>query len=176
MLEVSNLSKIFPDKKLFTNVSLKFLPGNVYGIIGANGVGKSTFLKILAGEVEASEGEIIKDKNSRMSVLSQNQNEFDDFNVTQTVIMGNKELYELGLAKNAIYENPEATLEDYEKASLMEQKYGEMGGWNAENDAQNLLSNLGIAKSKWNLKWSNLKQMKKLKFYSLKHYLEILIF
>lgn len=76
MLEVSNLSKIFPDKKLFTNVSLKFLPGNVYGIIGANGVGKSTFLKILAGEVEASEGEIIKDKNSRMSVLSQNLNEF----------------------------------------------------------------------------------------------------
>lgn len=163
MLEVSNLSKIFPDKKLFTNVSLKFLPGNVYGIIGANGVGKSTFLKILAGEVEASEGEIIKDKNSRMSVLSQNQNEFDDFNVTETVIMGNKELYELGLAKNAIYENPEATLEDYEKASLMEQKYGEMGGWNAENDAQNLLSNLGIAKSKWNLKMKQLKANEKVK-------------
>ena len=93
MLEVSNLSKVFPDKKLFTNVNLKFLPGNVYGIIGANGAGKSTFLKILSGEIEPTEGQIIKDKNARLSVLSQNQNEFDDFNVTEVVIMGNKELY-----------------------------------------------------------------------------------
>ncbi|GAA8717609.1 ABC transporter ATP-binding protein [Chlamydia abortus] len=128
MLEVSNLSKVFPDKKLFTNVNLKFLPGNVYGIIGANGAGKSTFLKILSGEIEPTEGQIIKDKNARLSVLSQNQNEFDDFNVTEVVIMGNKELYDLNIEKNKIYENPNATTEDYEKASLLEQKYGEMGG------------------------------------------------
>jgi len=102
MLEVSNLSKVFPDKKLFTNVNLKFLPGNVYGIIGANGAGKSTFLKILSGEIEPTEGQIIKDKNARLSVLSQNQNEFDDFNVTEVVIMGNKELYDLNIEKNKI--------------------------------------------------------------------------
>ncbi|RMA77472.1 ATPase subunit of ABC transporter with duplicated ATPase domains [Metamycoplasma subdolum] len=163
MLEVVGLSKIFPDKKLFTNVNLKFLPGNVYGIIGANGVGKSTFLKILSGEIEASEGSVIKDKNSRLSVLSQNQNEFDDYIATNVVIMGNKELYDLNLEKNAIYENPNATMEDYEKASLLEQKFGEMGGWNAENDAQTLLSNLGIAKEKWNAKMSTLKASEKVK-------------
>ena len=119
MLEVSNLSKIFSDKKLFSNVNLKFLPGNVYGIIGANGVGKSTFLKILSGEQEQSEGQIIKDKNARLSVLGQNQNEFDNLIVTEVVIMGNKELYDLNIEKNRIYENPNATSEDYEKASLL---------------------------------------------------------
>ena len=163
MLEVSNLSKIFSDKKLFSNVNLKFLPGNVYGIIGANGVGKSTFLKILSGEQEQSEGQIIKDKNARLSVLGQNQNEFDNLIVTEVVIMGNKELYDLNIEKNRIYENPNATSEDYEKASLLEQKYGEMGGWNAENDAQTLLSNLGIEKSKWETKMSELKANEKVK-------------
>lgn len=163
MLEVSNLSKVFPDKKLFTNVNLKFLPGNVYGIIGANGAGKSTFLKILSGEIEPTEGQIIKDKNARLSVLSQNQNEFDDFNVTEVVIMGNKELYDLNIEKNKIYENPNATTEDYEKASLLEQKYGEMGGWNAENDAQQLLASLGIEKEKWNLLMKELKASEKVK-------------
>ncbi|AWX69529.1 ABC-F family ATP-binding cassette domain-containing protein [[Mycoplasma] anseris] len=163
MLEVCGLSKIFSDKKLFTNVNLKFLPGNVYGIIGANGVGKSTFLKILSGEVEASEGQIVKEKNARMSVLSQNQDEYNDFIVTDVVIMGNKELYNLNLEKNQIYENPEATMEDYERASHLEEKYGEMGGWNAENDAQTLLSNLGIDKTKWTIKMSELKANEKVK-------------
>ncbi|WP_330463137.1 ABC-F family ATP-binding cassette domain-containing protein [Metamycoplasma gateae] len=163
MLDVCGISKIFPDKKLFSNINLKFLPGNVYGIIGANGVGKSTFLKILSGEVEASEGQIVKDKNARMSVLSQNQDEFNDFNVTDVVIMGNKELYEINIEKNKIYENPEATMEDYEKASHLEQIYGEMGGWNAENDAQTLLSNLGLEPEKWNMKMSELKANEKVK-------------
>lgn len=163
MLDVCGISKIFPDKKLFSNINLKFLPGNVYGIIGANGVGKSTFLKILSGEIEASEGQIIKDKNARMSVLSQNHDEYNDYNVTDVVIMGNKELYQINLEKNKIYENPEATMEDYEKASVLEQQYGEMGGWNAENDAQTLLSNLGIESSKWNLKMSELKANEKVK-------------
>ncbi|WP_373435707.1 ABC-F family ATP-binding cassette domain-containing protein [Metamycoplasma equirhinis] len=163
MLDVCGISKIFPDKKLFSNVNLKFLPGNVYGIIGANGAGKSTFLKILSGEIEASEGQIIKEKNARMSVLSQNQNEFDEFIATDVVIMGNKEMYELNIQKNKIYEDPNATVEDYEKASMLEQKYGEMGGWNAENDAQILLSNLGIAPEKWNAKMSELLANEKVK-------------
>ncbi|WP_412031812.1 ABC-F family ATP-binding cassette domain-containing protein [Metamycoplasma buccale] len=163
MLEVIGLSKVFPDKKLFTNVNLKFLPGNVYGIIGANGAGKSTFLRILSNEIEASEGQIIKDKNARMSVLSQNQNEFDNYNVTDVVIMGNQEMYNINIEKNKIYENPEATTEDYERASLLEQKYGEMGGWNAENDAQTLLSNLGIVPEKWNLMMKDLKANEKVK-------------
>ncbi|TPR54334.1 ABC-F family ATP-binding cassette domain-containing protein [Metamycoplasma neophronis] len=163
MLDVCGISKIFPDKKLFTNVNLKFLPGNVYGIIGANGVGKSTFLKILSGEIEASEGQIIKEKNARMSVLSQNQNEYDEYNVTDVVIMGNKELYELNIEKNKIYEDPNATDEDYERASNLEAKYGEMGGWSAENDAQTLLSNLGLEPEKWNMKMADLKANEKVK-------------
>ncbi|MBN0970677.1 ABC-F family ATP-binding cassette domain-containing protein [Mycoplasma phocoeninasale] len=163
MLEISNLSKIFPDKKLFTNVNLKFLPGNVYGIIGANGVGKSTFLKIISGEIEASGGQIIKEKNARMSVLSQNQNEYDDFIVTEVVIMGNKELYDLNIEKNNIYLDPNATDKDFERASHLEQKYGEMGGWNSENDAQILLSNLGIGPEKWEMKMSDLKANDKVK-------------
>lgn len=163
MLDVCGISKIFPDKKLFSNINLKFLPGNVYGIIGANGVGKSTFLKILSGEVEATEGQIVKEKNARMSVLSQNQDEFNDYNVTDVVIMGNKELYQINIEKNKIYENPEATMEDYEKASHLEQLFGEMGGWNAENDAQTLLSNLGIEPEKWNMQMSELKANEKVK-------------
>ncbi|AWX42933.1 ABC transporter ATPase [Metamycoplasma cloacale] len=163
MLEVCGLSKIFSDKKLFTNVNLKFFPGNVYGIIGANGVGKSTFLKILAGEIEASEGSVIKEKNARLSTLSQNQDEFNDFIVTDVVIMGNRELYDLNIEKNKIYEDPNATMEDYERASHLEEKFGEMGGWNAENDAQTLLSNLGVDKEKWYLKMSELKSNEKIK-------------
>lgn len=163
MLDVCGISKIFPDKKLFTNVNLKFLPGNVYGIIGANGVGKSTFLKILSGEIEPSEGQIVKEKNARMSVLSQNQDEFNELNVTDVVVMGNKELFDLNIEKNKIYEDPNATMEDYERASHLEQKFGELGGWNAENDAQTLLANLGIAQSKWNLKMKELKANEKVK-------------
>ncbi|MCU4117259.1 ATP-binding cassette domain-containing protein [Mycoplasma zalophi] len=163
MLEVQNLSKVFSDKKLFQNVNLKFLEGNTYGIIGANGVGKSTFLRIISGQEEPSSGEIIKSKGSRISVLSQDQNAFDEFNVTDVVIMGNDELYKIQVEKNAIYENPESSIEDYEKASLLEEKFGEMGGWTAENDAQILLSGLGIDESKWNLPMSKLKAIEKVK-------------
>ncbi|MBN0919346.1 ABC-F family ATP-binding cassette domain-containing protein [[Mycoplasma] gypis] len=163
MLEVQNLSKIFSDKKLFQNVNLKFLPGNTYGIIGANGVGKSTFLKIISGQEEQSSGQVIKPKTARLSVLSQNQNEFDDKNVTEVVIMGNQDLYKIQEEKNAIYMNPEASMEDYERASHLEEKFGEMGGWTAENDAQTLLSGLGIEEEKWNLPMSKLKANEKVK-------------
>ncbi|MGZ9413516.1 ABC-F family ATP-binding cassette domain-containing protein [Mycoplasma sp. Z386] len=163
MLEIKNLSKIFYDKKLFDNVNLKFTEGNTYGIIGANGAGKSTFLKIISGQIEASSGEIIKDKNQRISVLSQDHNMYNDFNVTDVVIMGNEELFKIQQEKNAIYENPEATEEDYTKAGELEEKFGLMGGWNAENDAQILLSGLDIPKEKWNVKMSDLKASQKVK-------------
>ncbi|CAC13863.1 ABC TRANSPORTER ATP-BINDING PROTEIN [Mycoplasmopsis pulmonis] len=163
MLEVQGLSKIFSDKKLFENVNLKFTEGNVYGIIGANGAGKSTFLKILAGTIEQTSGTILKEKNKRISTLGQNHNEFDDEIVTDVVIMGNDVLYEIKNKKDAIYNNPDATEKDYTLASELEEKYGEMGGWNAENDAQVLLSSLTIDKDKWYLKMKELKANEKVK-------------
>lgn len=146
MIEVKNLSMVFPDKKLFESVNLSFKEGNTYGIIGANGAGKSTFLKIVAGEVEATHGEIHIESGRRVSVLSQERDGFDEQVVTRTVIEGNHELHEIEKKKNAIYENPDATEKDYEEASKLEEIYGEMGGWNAEKDAQSLLDALGIAK------------------------------
>ncbi|VEU59548.1 ABC-F family ATP-binding cassette domain-containing protein [Mesomycoplasma neurolyticum] len=163
MLEIRNLSKVFSDKKLFSNVNLKFVEGNTYGIIGANGAGKSTFLKILANQVEATSGEVVKDKNQRISVLSQDHNMYNDYTVTDTVIMGNEILYNIQKEKNAIYENPDSTEEDYTKAGELEEQYGLLGGWSAENDAQILLSALDIPKDKWNSKMSELKASQKVK-------------
>ncbi|VEU76534.1 ABC-F family ATP-binding cassette domain-containing protein [Mycoplasmopsis columboralis] len=163
MLEVQNLSKIFSDKKLFEGVNLKFTEGNTYGIIGANGAGKSTFLKILSGQVEQTSGNVIIEKNKRISVLSQDHNAYDDFVVTEVVIMGNTDLYAIKEQKDAIYANPEATMEDYEKAAELEEKFGELGGWTAENDAQELLSNLSIPKDKWNSLMKDLTANQKIK-------------
>ncbi|WP_036452939.1 ABC-F family ATP-binding cassette domain-containing protein [Mycoplasma buteonis] len=163
MLEVQNLSKIFTDKKLFENVNLKFTAGNTYGIIGANGAGKSTFLKMLAGNIEPTSGQILKEKNKRISVLSQDHNAYDEFEVTEVVIMGNTDLYAIKEAKDKIYANPEATMEDYERAAELEDQYGQLGGWTAENDAQELLSNLNIPKDKWNEKMSELTANQKIK-------------
>ncbi|WP_322876452.1 ABC-F family ATP-binding cassette domain-containing protein [Mycoplasmopsis felis] len=163
MLEVQNLSKIFSDKKLFENVNLKFTEGNTYGVIGANGAGKSTFLKIIAGEIESSSGQVIKEKNKRISVLSQDHNTYNDMIVTDVVIMGNTDLYSVKTEKDAIYANPEATMEDYTRAGELEDKFGELGGWTAENDAQELLSNLSIPKDKWNVLMSELTANQKIK-------------
>ncbi|WP_406614494.1 ABC-F family ATP-binding cassette domain-containing protein [Mycoplasma corogypsi] len=163
MLEVQNLSKVFSDKKLFENVNLKFTEGNTYGIIGANGAGKSTFLKILAGTIEATSGQILREKNKRISVLSQDHNAYDDFDVTEVVIMGNTDLYKVKAEKDAIYANPEATMEDYEKAAELEEKFGELGGWTAENDAQELLNDLHIPKEKWNAPMRELTANQKIK-------------
>ena len=163
MLEVDNLSKIFSDKKLFENVTLKFTEGNTYGIIGANGAGKSTFLKILAGEVESTSGFVKKDKNARLSVLSQDHNAYNEMIVTEVVIMGNSELHKIKKEKDAIYANPNATMEDYEKAGELEDKYGELGGWTAENDAQELLSGLNIPKEKWEVQMKELTANQKIK-------------
>ncbi|WP_322875537.1 ATP-binding cassette domain-containing protein [Mycoplasmopsis felis] len=163
MLEVQNLSKIFSDKKLFENVNLKFTEGNTYGVIGANGAGKSTFLKIIAGEIESSSGQVIKEKNKRISVLSQDHNTYNDMIVTDVVIMGNTDLYSVKTEKDAIYANPDATMEDYTRAGELEDKFGELGGWTAENDAQELLSNLSIPKDKWNVLMSELTANQKIK-------------
>ncbi|MGL4343385.1 MAG: ABC-F family ATP-binding cassette domain-containing protein [Metamycoplasmataceae bacterium] len=163
MLEVRNLSKIFLDKKLFNEVNLKFLEGNTYGVIGANGAGKSTFLKILSGEIEATSGEIYVEKNKRISVLEQDHNKYNEMDVTELVIMGNKDLFEIQKEKNEIYENENATDKDYERASELEELFGEKGGWSAENDAQILLEALGIPKEKFNYKVKDLKSSEKIK-------------
>ncbi|UVD81647.1 ATP-binding cassette domain-containing protein [Mycoplasma iguanae] len=163
MLEVRNLSKIFSDKKLFDNVNLKFIEGNTYGIIGANGAGKSTFLKILAKEIEPSSGEVFIEKERRISVLSQDHNMYNDYVVTDVVIMGNQKLYEIQKEKNDIYADPNASEEDYTRAGELEEQFGMMGGWSAENDAQILLSGLGIEKEKWNLQMKDLKAAQKVK-------------
>ncbi|WKX02368.1 ABC-F family ATP-binding cassette domain-containing protein [Candidatus Mycoplasma mahonii] len=163
MIDIIGLGKAFSDKKLFINVNLTFLKGNTYGIIGANGAGKSTFLKIISGDIESSEGQVIISKNTRLSSLSQDQNLFDDKVVTNAVVMGNKDLYAIQEKKNTIYENPEATEDDYNEAAHLEEEFGAKGGWNSENDAQILLSGLGIEKKLWDAKMSDLKATDKVK-------------
>ncbi len=144
MISVSNISLRYGKRVLFDEVNVKFVPGNCYGVIGANGAGKSTFLKILSGEIDATTGRVEIEKGKRMSVLKQNHFEFDEFPVLETVIMGNKELYQIIKEKEAIYSKEDFTDEDGIRASELEEKYGEMEGWNAESDAASLLSGLGI--------------------------------
>ncbi len=144
MLTVQNLAFQFGKRTLFDDVNIKFTPGNCYGVIGANGAGKSTFLKILAGQLDATRGGIEIEPGNRMAVLKQNHFEFDEETVLDTVMMGHRALYDIMIEKNAIYMDPEATEEDGLRAAELENKYGEMGGWTAESDAAELLSNLGI--------------------------------
>ncbi len=163
MIDVNNLEMRFPDKKLFENVSLKFNVGNTYGIIGPNGAGKSTFLKLLSSQLEPSKGNIHIEKNKRISILEQNHSIYDDFDVTTVVIMGNKELYEIKKEKDAIYMNPNSSSQDFEKAAELEEQYGLKGGWSADNDAQVLLSGLGIKEDKWKILMKDLKANEKVK-------------
>lgn len=144
MLTVNNLGLQYGKRVLFDEVSLKFTRGNCYGVIGANGAGKSTFLKILSGEIDPTRGEVGMTPNNRMAVLKQNHFEFEEEQVLNTVIMGHKEMYDIMVEKNAIYMNPEATEKEGLRAADLENTFGEMGGWTADNDAAELLSNLGI--------------------------------
>jgi ATPase subunit of ABC transporter with duplicated ATPase domains len=144
MLSVSNLSLRYGKRILFEDVNIRFTEGNCYGIIGANGAGKSTFLKILSGELDPSTGRVEISKDQRMSVLKQNHYQFDDFTVLETVIMGNDKLYDVMKAKDAIYAKEDFSEEDGIKAGELEAHFAEMDGWNAESDAATLLSNLGI--------------------------------
>lgn len=144
MITVSDLSVQFGKRILFQDVNMKFLPGNCYGIIGANGAGKSTFLKILYGEVENTKGTVIFGSGERLSVLKQNHFEFDDCVVLDTVLMGHSELSRIMKEKDEIYSKTDFTEEDGIKASELEEQFAEMDGWNAESSAAILLSGLGI--------------------------------
>ena len=145
MLQVNNVSLQFGSRKLFEEVNLKFTKGNCYGIIGANGAGKSTFLKILSGELEPQKGFVSLDKNERMSVLQQNQNMYDNETVLRTVMMGYKRLVEVMDEKDALYANPDFSEEDGIRAAELEGEFAEMGGYDAEFQAAQLLNALDIA-------------------------------
>jgi ATPase subunit of ABC transporter with duplicated ATPase domains len=145
MLVVSNLSLRFGKRVLFDEVNLKFTEGNCYGVIGANGAGKSTFLKILSNEIEPTSGNVSVTPGKRMAVLKQDHFEFDEFNVLETVIMGHKELYSIMKEKDAIYAKEDFTDEDGIKASHLEEKFADMNGWNAESEAGELLGSLGVS-------------------------------
>jgi ATPase subunit of ABC transporter with duplicated ATPase domains len=147
MISVNNLSLQFGKRVLFDEVNLKFVGGNCYGVIGANGAGKSTFLKILSGEIEPTKGQVSLDAGRRMAVLSQNHNAFDDVSVIDTVIMGYAKLWSVMKAKDAIYEKPDFSEADGLEASHLEAEFAEMDGWNAVSDAAALLSGLGIGES-----------------------------
>ncbi|UCS92598.1 ATP-binding cassette domain-containing protein [Echinicola marina] len=144
MISVDNLSLKFGKRTLFDEVSLKFTPGNCYGVIGANGAGKSTFLKILSGEQDSTTGSVNITPGQRMAVLKQNHFEFDEVEVLKTVIMGHKKLYAIMEEKDAIYMKPDFSEEDGLRASELEAEFAEMDGWNAESDAAAMLSGLGI--------------------------------
>jgi ATPase subunit of ABC transporter with duplicated ATPase domains len=144
MITVSNLSVQFGKRVLFQDVNLKFTPGNCYGIIGANGAGKSTFLKVLYGEVANTKGSVVFGSRERLSVLKQNHFEFDDCTVLNTVLMGHSELWKIMNEKEVLYSKTDFTEEDGLKASELEERFAEMDGWNAESNAAILLSGLGI--------------------------------
>lgn len=147
MINVSGVSVSFGEKPLFKDVNLKFTNGNCYGIIGANGAGKSTFLKVLSGEIEHDAGDISIGTGERIAVLQQNHFAFDKYSVKETVLMGHPKLYKVSKEKDAIYEKENFTDEDGIRASELEAEYGELGGWEAENEIEKMLSGLGVDES-----------------------------
>ncbi|HCN57556.1 MULTISPECIES: ABC-F family ATP-binding cassette domain-containing protein [Exiguobacterium] len=144
MITVQNVGLRFADRKLFEDVNIKFTPGNCYGLIGANGAGKSTFLKILAGDIEAQQGDVIITPGERLGVLRQNHYEYEEFQVIETVMMGHKRLYEVMKEKDAIYMKENFSDEDGMRAAELEGEFAEMNGWEAESEAAMLLQGLGI--------------------------------
>lgn len=144
MIQVNNVSLKFGKRVLFEDVNIKFTNGNCYGLIGANGSGKSTFLKILSGELETTTGEVVISKNERLSILKQDHYQFDDKRVIDVVIMGNSKLYEIMEEKNKMYAQTEFSEEDGMKLANLEAEFMDLDGWNAESDASTLLNNLGV--------------------------------
>ncbi|MCR5226098.1 MAG: ATP-binding cassette domain-containing protein [Eubacterium sp.] len=144
MISANNISLRFGKKALFEEVNITFSPGNCYGLIGANGAGKSTFLKILSGELESTTGDVTMDPGERLSVLEQDHFKYDEYSVMDTVIMGNKRLYDIMKEKDAIYAKEDFTDADGERAAELETEFAEMDGWNAEVDAATLLNGLGV--------------------------------
>ena len=145
MITVNDVSMNFSGQTLFKHVDLKFVPGNCYGIIGANGAGKSTFLRILSGDLEPTTGEVIIPKEERMSILKQDHFQYDAYTVLDTVIMGNQRLYDIMKEKDALYEKEDFTDEDGVKASELEAEFAEMNGWEAESDVSRLIQGLGLS-------------------------------
>ena len=144
MIATENVRLQYGKRVLFEDVSIKFTPGNCYGLIGANGAGKSTFMKILAGEIEPNKGNVQILPATRISVLKQDHFVYDDYPVLETVIMGHKRLYEIMKEKDGIYANPDASEEEYMRAGELEGEFADLNGWDAEPEAAKLLSGLGI--------------------------------
>ncbi len=163
MITVNNLSFHFGGQLLFKDVDLKFTPGNCYGIIGANGAGKSTFLRILCGELEPSRGEVFIPSNVRMSVLKQDHFAYEEYSVLDTVIMGNKHLYDIMKEKDALYMKEDFSDEDGLRASELEGEFAELNGWEAESDASKLIQGLGLTDDYLYMQMSSLKESEKVK-------------
>ncbi len=163
MLQVNNLGLTFGKRTLFKDVNLKFTSGNCYGVIGANGTGKSTFLKVLSKEIDSTTGEVILTDNDRVSVLKQDHNAYDDKNVIETVIMGNQKLYNIMKEKEEIYLKPDFNDEDGIRVGELEAEFAEMDGWQAESDAEILLSGIGLDRIYFNEKMENLSGEDKVK-------------
>ncbi|MEF9930834.1 MAG: ATP-binding cassette domain-containing protein, partial [Bacteroidales bacterium] len=147
MITVANVELQFGKRVLFKDVNFRFTPGNCYGVIGANGAGKSTFLKVISGEIDCTRGNVSFGPGERMSVLKQDHHEFDEYTVLDTVLMGHHVLWDIMQEKNAIYAKENFSAEDGDKAAELESKFAEMDGWNAESNAMMLLSGLGIKES-----------------------------
>lgn len=156
MISTSNISLRFGGRKLFDEVNVKFTPGNCYGLIGANGAGKSTFLKILSKEIQPTTGDVIIAADQRLSVLKQDHYAYDEIQVLKTVLMGNEKLFRIMEEKDALYANPDFSEKDGERASELESKFAELNGWEAESEAATMLAELGISND------LQLKQMKDL--------------
>jgi ATPase subunit of ABC transporter with duplicated ATPase domains len=163
MLKASNIGLRFNTRVLFDNVNIEFKDDNCYGIIGANGAGKSTFLKILSGEIESTKGEVILGKNERLSTLKQNHNEFDDYQVLETVIMGDTKLYSIMKEKEALYMKPDFSMEDGMKVAELEEEFASLNGWQADSDAAQLLAGLGIKADMLEMNMADLKDSQKVK-------------
>ena len=163
MINVNNVSLRFGGRKLFENVNIKFTPGNCYGVIGANGAGKSTFLKILSGEIEPNTGDVSIAKGVRMSVLKQDHFEYDNNRVLETVLMGNPRLFEIMKEKDELYAKADFTDEDGIKASELEGEFAEINGWEAESEASSLLQGLGITTDMHEKNMSELSGSEKIK-------------
>ncbi len=163
MLTVTGVTIRFGKRTLFEDVNIKFNKGCCYGIIGANGAGKSTFLKVLSGDIEPSKGEVSKEKTERISVLKQDHFAYEDYRVLDTVIMGNQELYSIMKEKDEIYSKPDFSEEDGMKAAKLEERFAELDGWNAEADAAVLLNDVGIETEKHEKLMKDLEPREKVK-------------
>ncbi len=163
MLSVNNVSVQFGKRVLFDEVNAQFKKGNTYGIIGANGAGKSTFLKVLSGDIEPTTGKVHLEPGKRMSILKQDHNAFDDYTVLDTVVMGNQDLYKIQKELDELYANPDPTDKEVNRMGELQERFEEMNGWNAESDAAILLSNLGVPEDLHYTKMSELESKMKVR-------------